>query len=110
MNSVALEHEIMFVHEVMMTDGLPNGYMVNVFEITAVEPDGAVEMLDEEHTEGDEHSEDEEHSVGDDHTEEDEHMEDEHAQSGFMVKVPVSHDIYTMSFTITEDMAGEWEI
>jgi plastocyanin len=27
-----------------------------------------------------------------------------------MVKVPVSDDIYTMSFTVTEDMVGEWEI
>jgi plastocyanin len=115
-NSGALEHEIMFGRDVMMTDGLPNGYMVDMFETAGVEPEVSVEMSDEEHTEGDEHSEDEEHTEGDEHIEEEEHMEegedmeDEHAHSGFMVTVPVSHDTYTMSFTVTEEMAGEWEI
>ena len=115
-NSGALEHEIIFGREVMMTDGMPNGYIVDMFESADVEPVVSVEesgktaQEDEEHTEGDEHSEDEEHTEGDEHTEEDEHMEDEHAHSGFMVQVPVTHDIYTMSFTVTEDMIGEWEI
>ena len=115
-NSGALEHEIMFGREVMMTDGMPNGYMIDMFESAGVEPvvsveeSGEIGMEGEEHTEGDEHAEDEEHTEGDEHKEEDEHMEDEHAHSGFMVQVPVTHDIYTMSFTVTEDMVGEWEI
>jgi len=104
-NSGALEHEIIFGRDVMMTDGRPSGYMIDMFENAGVEPDVSFEMSGEEHTEEDEHSEDEEHSEGDEHTE-----EDEHAHSGFMVKVPVSDDIYTMSFTVTEDMVGEWEI
>jgi plastocyanin len=114
-NSGALEHEIMFGRDVMMTDGRPNGYMVDMFESAGVEPVVTAEMSEEmameegEHTEGDEHTEDEEHSEGDEHTE-DEHVEDEHAHSGFMVMVPPSHDGYTMSFTVTEDMVGEWEI
>lgn len=114
-NSGALEHEIMFGREVMMTDGRPNGYMVDMFESAGVEPVVTVEMSEEmameegEHTEDDEHTEDEEHSEGDEHME-DEHVEDEHAHSGFMVMVPPSHDVYTMSFTVTEDMVGEWEI
>jgi plastocyanin len=98
-NSGALEHEIMFGREVMMTDGMPNGYMVDMFESAGVEPVVTVEK-----SEDGEHEEDE-HVEGDEHTE-----EDEHAHSGFMVKVPVSHDTYTMSFTVTEDMVGEWEI
>jgi plastocyanin len=103
-NSGALEHEIMFGRDVMMTDGIPNGYMVDLFESAGVEPVVSVEMSEEaEH-------EEEEHMEGEEHTEEDEHMEDEHAHSGFMVQVPVSHDVYTVSFTITEDMVGEWEI
>jgi plastocyanin len=99
-NSGALEHEIMFGREVMMMDGMPNGYMDDMFESAGVEPVVSVEESgetthqEEEHTEGDEHSEE----------------EDDHAHSGFMVKVPVSQDIYTMSFTVTEDMVGEWEI
>jgi uncharacterized cupredoxin-like copper-binding protein len=110
-NSGALEHEIMFGRDVMMTDGRPNGYMVEMFETAGVEPEVSVEMSmeteseGEEHTEGDEHTEEDEHTEGDEHTE-----EDEHAHSGFMVMVPASHDIYTMSFTVTEDMVGEWEV
>jgi ABC-type Zn2+ transport system substrate-binding protein/surface adhesin len=94
----------MFGREVMMTDGMPNGYMVDMFESADVEPVVSVEES------GKTAQEDEEHTEGDEHTEEDEHMEDEHAHSGFMVKVPVTHDIYAMSFTVTEDMIGEWEI
>ncbi len=104
-NSGTLEHEILFGREVMMTDGRPNGYMVDMFETAGVEPDVTMEMADEDHTEGDEHTEEEEHSEGEENTE-----EDEHAHSGFMVKVPPSDDTYTMSFTVTEDMLGEWEI
>lgn len=108
-NSGALEHEIMFGRDVMISDGLPNGYMVDMFESAGVEPVVSIEMVEEEHIEGDEHMEEEEHSEGDEHTE-DEHSEGEHAHSGFMVQVPVTHDVYTMSFTVTEDMVGEWEI
>ena len=114
-NSGALEHEIMFGRDVMMMDGRPNGYQVDMFESAGVEPVVTVEMSEEmamdegEHTEGDEHTESEEHSEGDEHTE-DEHADDEHAHSGFMVVVQPTHDVHTMSFTVTEDMVGEWEI
>ena len=113
-NSGSLEHEIMFGRDVMMTDGRPNGFMVDMFESAGVEPVVTVEMSEggeheeDEHMEGDEHTEDE-HMEGDEHTE-DEHMEDEHAHAGFMVTVPAAKDTYTMSFTVTEDMLGEWEI
>lgn len=102
-NSGALEHEIMFGRDVMMTDGRPSGYMVDMFETAGVEPEVTVEAAEEEHTEGDEHAEEEEHSEGDEHTEDDAH-------TGFMVMVPASHDVYTMSFTVTEEMVGEWEV
>ena len=108
-NSGALEHEIMIGRDVMMMEGMPNGFNVDMFETAGVEPDVSVEMSDEEHIEEDEHSEGDEHTEEDEHME-DESMEDEHAHSGFMVKVPVTHDVYTMSFTVTEDMVGEWEI
>ncbi|MGB5844336.1 MAG: hypothetical protein WBG94_07825 [Anaerolineales bacterium] len=96
-NSGALEHEIMFGRDVMMMDGMPNGFNVDMFETAGVEPDVSVEMSMETEAEGDEHTE------GDEHMEEDGH-------SGFMVKVPVTHDVYTMTFTVTEDMVGEWEM
>lgn len=103
-NSGALEHEIMFGRDVMMTDGMPNGYMVDMFESAGIKPVVSVEESGETAPEGEEHTE------GDEHSEVDEHAEDEHAHSGFMIQVPVTHDIYTMSFTVTEDMVGEWEI
>jgi plastocyanin len=96
-NSGALEHEIMFGRDVMMMDGMPNGFNVDMFETAGMEPDVSVEMSMETEAEGDEHTE------GDEHMEEDGH-------SGFMVKVPVTHDVYTMTFTVTEDMVGEWEM
>ena len=108
-NSGALEHEIMFGREVVMTDGMLSGYEVDIFEIAGVEPVVSVEKSEEAEHEEDEHTEGDEHSEGDEHAE-DEHTEDEHAHSGFMVQVPVTHDVYTMSFTVTEDMVGEWEI
>ena len=87
-----------------MTDGMPSGYMVDLFESAGVEPVVSVEDSEKNA------QEDEEHTDGNEHTEEDEHMIDEHAHSGFMVRVPVTHDIYALSFTVPEDMVGEWEI
>lgn len=111
-NSGALEHEIMFGRDVMTTEGRPDGFVVDMFESAGVEPVVSVEKS--EGTEG-EHMDDEmdmeasEHSEGDEH-EEDEHAGDEHAHPGFMVLVPATHDIYTMNFTVTEDMVGEWDV
>ena len=117
-NSGVLEHEIMFGREVMMTDGRPSGYMVDMFETAGIEPvvtieEGeAVESEEEEHMEDDEdeHSEDDEHMEGDEHEEAEHAEEDDHAHAGFMVMVPVTHDTYSMKFTVTEDMLGEWEV
>jgi hypothetical protein len=68
-------------------------------------------MEGDEHDEGEHMEEGDEHMEGDEHDEEGEHMEEgEHAHSGFMVLVPAAKDTYTMSFTVTEDMLGEWEI
>lgn len=89
-----LEHEIMFGRDVMQVDGRPAGYMVDMFEMADVEP--MVEMQEGMEM-GDEHEEDEA-----------EHDEDDHA--GFMVFLPAGNDTATLSFTVTEDMVGEWEI
>jgi plastocyanin len=45
-NSGALEHEIMFGRDVMMTDGRPSGYMVDMFETAGVEPEVTVEAAE----------------------------------------------------------------
>ncbi len=44
----------------------------------------------------------------DEHTEDDDELMDEH--KGFMVLVPVGDQSASLSFTITEDMVGEWEM
>lgn len=99
-NAGALEHEIMFGREVMMTDGRPSGYMMDMFESAHVEPqvmmETGMEMGDEHQDEADDHNE------GDEHEGEDHH--------GFMVYLPAGDDEATMTFTVTEEMVGEWEI
>ncbi len=93
-NVGALEHEIMFGREVMMTDGRPSGYMIDMFENAHVEP----QMMKETGME----------MEGEHQDEEDDHGEGEHA--GFMVYLPAGDDEVTMTFTVTEEMIGEWEI
>lgn len=92
-NEGALIHEIMFGRDMMMMEGKPNGYEVDMFETAGVEPQVSI-------MEGGAISEGHEHMEGED---------EEHEHSGFMVAVPVGDDIYSMTFTVTEDMVGEWE-
>jgi plastocyanin len=92
-NEGALIHEIMFGRDMMMMDGVPSGYEVDMFEMAGVEPHVSIMA------EG-EMSEDHEHMEGE---------EEEHEHPGFMVAVPVGDDLYSMTFTVTEDMLGEWE-
>jgi uncharacterized cupredoxin-like copper-binding protein len=88
-NKGTLEHEIMFGHDVMMMNSRPNGYQSDMFEMANVEPqvmrmrEGMSEMGESEH--------------GADHT-------------GFMVVLPKANDSATLTFTVTKDMQGEWEI
>lgn len=97
-NVGALGHEIVFGQEVAMSDGQPSGYQTDMFDVAHVEPE--VMMVEGTHTDGDEHGEDEMNMEG----------EEEHGHAGFMVEVPPGDDEYTMTFTVTEDMIGEWEI
>jgi len=85
-NKGALEHEIMIGRNVMMMDDHPSGYKVDMFESANVEPTVKMampmDMADEE----------------------------EEGHEGFMVHLPVGSDTATMTFTVTKDMVGEWEI
>lgn len=87
-NSGQLEHEIMFGRDVMMMDNRPSGYQVDMFESAGVEP----EVMQTE----------------DMAMEEAEHEEEGH--TGFMVLLHENGDEATMTFTVTEDMVGEWEM
>jgi hypothetical protein len=56
-NTGELEHEIMFGRDVMMTNGRPNGYTVDMFESAGVEPVVTVEKSESGEHKEDEHME-----------------------------------------------------
>jgi uncharacterized cupredoxin-like copper-binding protein len=86
-NSGVLPHEIMFGRDVMRMDNRPAGYMADMFETGGVEPDvhimEAGELMDE--------------------------MHEEDAHAGFMVVLGPGGQA-SMTFNVTEAMAGEWEM
>ncbi len=134
-NNGVLSHELMIGRDVIMTDGRPNGYTIDLFESTGVEPmimpesagvmnmgeamdmESSDEHMDDEamQMEGDDqHMDDkamqiegdDEHMQGDD-----EHMDDGHMDHmGTMVLLEESGDEASITFVVTEDMIGEWEI
>jgi uncharacterized cupredoxin-like copper-binding protein len=81
-NSGALQHEIMFGREVMMSNNRPAGYQVDMFEAGGVTPEVTQDVMPEE---------------------------EEEAHTGFMVILPVSGTA-TVKFTVTEGMVGTWEM
>lgn len=81
-----LGHELMIGRDVMMMDSRPNGYQLDMYESAGIEPE--VMMM-----ESDAHE--------DDH---------ESGHSGFMVMLAENGDKATMTFTVTKDMVGEWEM
>lgn len=84
------DHEFMVGRDVMMMEGAPNGFQHDFFE--GMEPmlmrGGAMADMDEEM----------------------EHMEAEMGHSGFMVGMAQGAENATVTFTVTEDMVGEWEL
>ena len=116
-----LDHEIMIGREVKMDNSLPAGYELDMFEHAGVEPVVVMEMHENEHVEAEheeaedshdeaEHEEDEHVQDEAEHEEgEDDHAETGHNHDGFMVSL-ANEDRATMTFTITEDMVGTWEI
>lgn len=134
-----LEHEIMIGRDMVTEDGHANGYAVDMFEHAGVEPvvhggmlmiDGEMIMEDThdddhdddmEHSDDEmamsdddmEHADDEEMQMEDDEHEDSEEMhmdDDHHGHDGLMVMLPVGDETATMTFTVTEEMIGTWEI
>jgi plastocyanin len=85
-NNGALDHEFMVGRDMMLMENIPNGYEHNLFEGEAPMVMGGA----------DEHTDDGHGSDSMDH--------------GFMVIVPKNGEERTVTFTVTEDMVGEWEI
>ena len=87
-NKGTLEHEMMFGRDVMMMNNRPAGYQSDMFQMANVEP----QVMMQESMSGMGES-----GQGADHT-------------GFMVILPKTGDKATLTFTVTKDMQGEWEI
>ena len=86
-NKGALEHEVMFGRDVMKMNNRPNGYQSDMFEMAHTEPQVVQdEMPGMQGSMG-----------GPDHT-------------GFMLVLPKTGDEATITFIVTEEMQGEWEI
>ncbi|MDH3943665.1 MAG: cupredoxin domain-containing protein [Anaerolineae bacterium] len=114
-NDGTLEHEIMFGRNVNMVEDVASGFEMDFFEMTGVEPEGMMNMtmgddMDMEHEDDhdDDHADEEmDHDMEDmDH---DMEAMDEHAHSGYMTTVGTETTTATITFTVTEDMVGEWE-
>jgi plastocyanin len=110
-NMGGLEHELMMGQNVDSEGGVPNGFMVDFFGNAGVEPtvmgmgsDDEMAM-DTEHNDEDEQTEEGEQMEG-----ESMDMEGDDMHSGWMVSVPATQDEYTVTFVVTEDMVGDWEI
>ena len=75
-----------------MKENRPSGFMMDMFESNHVEP--MVTMVtDMDMAMADEHQDG-----------------DEDGHEGFMVFLPVGNEQATITFTVTDDMVGEWEI
>lgn len=132
-NKGQLEHEVMFGRDLATEDGRPNGYTVDMFEFAGVEPEvhGGMLMIDGEMIMQDDHDEEMHMAEGDaDHDEamndmameegdhEDEHNEEmnmaedghAHGHDGLMVMLPQGDKTATITFLVTEEMVGTWEI
>jgi plastocyanin len=86
-NKGVLEHEIMFGRQVKMTENRPDGFHSDMFQTADVEPQVTQEQMSE--MSGSMHGPD---------------------PSGIMVVLPKTGDQATMTFEVTEEMEGEWEI
>lgn len=93
-NVGALEHELMLGRTVTKRNNRPNGFEQDFFEAAGIEPH--VEEMIAGSREGEASD-----------MEDDMHMED---HEGFMISLPKTGDRATLTFTPTEDAAGEWEI
>lgn len=114
-NAGEKEHEFMVGRDVMLVDSVPDGFEVDFFEGLEVHHSGGgmimglemEEMEMEEEMTMDEESEMEEEMAMD---EGDEHDDDEMEHHGFMVMMPEGSEEGSISFTVTADKVGEWEI
>jgi uncharacterized cupredoxin-like copper-binding protein len=83
-NTGQLQHELLIGREVLEEDNRPAGYRTDLFESAGVTPEVTVSAPPEE-------------------------TGAEHEEHGFVVVVPANATA-TLTFPVTAEMAGEWEI
>lgn len=87
-NRGALQHEIMFGRNAMMMDGQPNAYEMDMFSMAGMDPSVTFSAgMEDDMMMGE---------AGMEH-------------GGFSVILPPGQQAAQMTFTVTEDMVGEWE-
>lgn len=115
-NNGAIEHELMIGREVVNEAGNPASYAHDMFEdhqpevVFSGEPAEVAEAEDHEddHDEGGTHED--EQAEGEEHGSEQE-QEEASTHEGFMITLPGNSEREaTFTFTVTEDMVGEWEM
>lgn len=100
------DHEFMVGRDVAMMEGAPNGFEHDLFENAQPMVMGG-QVMGMEGMEGDSMADDAmESKEGDEMADMGGHMD----HSGFMVVMPQGNDNATITFDVTEDMVGEWEI
>ncbi len=92
MNTGALQHEIMFGRNMIMSNGQPSGYELDMFSMAGMEPSvtfsGGMEGMEGDMLMG---------QSGMEH-------------GGYSVILPAGDQSAQMTFTVTDEMVGEWEL
>lgn len=106
-NSGEQDHELMIGREVHVDAGMPNGYDVDFWHIGGVMPSvegtGQLMQHEENHGEVEEPAgEHDEHDMG--------AMTSPEDEAPLMVFIPQGAETTTLTFTVTKDMVGEWEM
>lgn len=87
-NRGELPHEVMFGREVMVMSGLPSGYMEDLFQVGRVMPSLSAAEGKDVHLDNPQ----------------------SHGHNGYMVLLPAEGDQASLTFTVTKEMVGEWEM
>ena len=99
-----MDHELMIGRDVDMHDGVPVGYQVDLFRSAGIIPTVQGDGMLMAHAEGDHQQEAGTDAAAGDLT------TDLQGDGDLMVVVPVGAGPTTETFTVTDEMVGEWEM
>lgn len=103
-----LDHELMIGRDVEMHEGRPSGYEMDMFQMSGVVPMVSGDGMLMEHSEDEAAMGQGEMPMGSDESEMD--HGDLSGNAPMMVFMPVGAANTTVTFTVTEDMVGTWEM